>query len=333
MASPSDPPQVIQDPPLVINQDSVSSPPLNVECTPTVFLQKHMPNINIEVFRGDPDTLHWFISQIDSLKLAFQWSDPYTLLFLKSKLADSALKYFSSSPACLAAETYAQAVQLLKEFFLPPPSQASALAELKTIKLSHNESIKNLGHRIQVLGSQAYPEIPSAPKDKLLNIHFLNALPDYIRQKLILDDDLDFSSLLKKAQKFQEAEVNYNLTSQGSANMQTTQFQVLTDTIHALSLKVQELSLHQTHHLSAQPAPQDNTPSAASSNKPQNIICLFCGKPGHVVVNCFLYKKQNFKPPREYNNNNRSRQANNFNRDHRHNYDRTYNNRRDNLNS
>ncbi|GBM41077.1 Retrovirus-related Pol polyprotein from transposon 412, partial [Araneus ventricosus] len=47
--------------------------------------------IQIENFNGEPDKLEWFIQQITDLKRINKWSGEMTFLFLKSKLAGSAL--------------------------------------------------------------------------------------------------------------------------------------------------------------------------------------------------------------------------------------------------
>ncbi|GBO20943.1 hypothetical protein AVEN_26603-1 [Araneus ventricosus] len=151
-------------------------------------------SIQIENFNGEPDKLELFIQQITDLKQINKWSDEMTFLFLKSKLAGSALSWYASNPTCKNKTSFDEAVTQLRAFFRNDSTSLSNSAELHNIQLMPGESIRNLAHRIQVSTSRTYNLLEDAAAlNQIQSIQLFNALPLKMKQKLIHEDTKNFS--------------------------------------------------------------------------------------------------------------------------------------------
>ncbi|GBN41151.1 hypothetical protein AVEN_178169-1 [Araneus ventricosus] len=268
-------------------------------------------SIQIENFNGEPDKLEWFIQQITDLKQINKWSDEMTFLFLKSKLAGSALSWYASNPTCKNVTTFDDAVTQLRAFFRNDSTPLSNSAELHNIQLMPGESIRNLAHRIQVLTSRTYNLLEDAAAlNQIQSIQLLNALPLKMKQKLIHEDTKNFSSLVEKAQKIVLTEQSLNLMHIASSpqmeesNSQNKILEELKNQIENLSNKVQNMQITYTHSSTTSDQGNDSAVQAYGINytgqyfTPQNmspqqgsIICSFYQKRNHTMSQCFQFKR------------------------------------------
>ncbi|GBN62593.1 hypothetical protein AVEN_33326-1 [Araneus ventricosus] len=277
---------------------------LNTGDQQTVF------SIQIENFNGEPDKLEWFIQQITDLKQINKWSDEMTFLFMKSKLAGSALSWYASIPTCKNIASFDEAVTQLRAFFRNDSTPLSNSAELHNIQLMPGESIRNLAHRIQVLTSRTYSLLEdSAALNQIQSIQLLNALPLKMKQKLIHEDTNNFSSLIENAQKIVLTEQSLNLMHIASSpqmeesNSQNKILEELKNQIENLT-KVQNMKITSTYSGTTSEQGNDSVVQAYGINytgqyfTPQNmspqegsIICSFFQKRNHTMPQRFQFKR------------------------------------------
>lgn len=279
-------------------------------------------NVNITPYQGDPDTVVWFTQQILSLKEINNWSQPVALLQFKSKLAGNALKWFSTSPTCADISTIEDACCALINFFKEISSPSCKLLEFQGIVLEHNESIKNLSHRIQTSAVKTYPLIDNQRAlSQIMSLQLLTALPPNLKKQLLTEDTTDFDKLVVKASKLQNAENALTLTSNNvnTINSDTAK----QNDLDKLQLQISQLTLQianqnnscsfckENHTLANCPSfkmlinkqsPAESTPINHSVNHMQAsnsynrnnaskslIKCHFCNKVGHIMANCRAY--------------------------------------------
>ncbi|GBO18336.1 hypothetical protein AVEN_275499-1 [Araneus ventricosus] len=93
-------------------------------------------SIQIENFNREPDKLSGLFNKSQTLN---KWSDEMTFIFLKSKLAGSALSWYASNPTYKNITSFDRAVIQLRAFFRNDSTPLSNSAELHNIQLMPGE--------------------------------------------------------------------------------------------------------------------------------------------------------------------------------------------------
>lgn len=281
-------------------------------------------NISIENFDGDPLKVSWFLSQIKDLKIINGWKDEAALLYLKSKLTGAARDWYASSPSCIDLEFH-EACTKLEAFFKYESLPSSSIVELHNISLLPGETIKNLAHRIETLTVKTYPSVKDIKAlSQIQSLHFLNALPLSLREKLILQDTTDFQKLVEEAHKYSMAQQNFqqleshavvksSLPSEVTQTEDMTGFQSPGDSMGVVQQRVcpfcsgdhfmmncigfqQSLQANNTDvvaQVSAWQSTNNAFPTRAPGVETLNAVslpCLYCHRYGHPMSRCYDFQ-------------------------------------------
>lgn len=109
-------------------------------------------------FHGDPEVLDFFIEQVKAKTQGDQWSESEKLNFIKSKLADKALKFYASSAACKKAESAEALFALLKKSFRCDSNHIIA-SQYNNIKFNGVEDIRVFANNVQNLVYKRFPSM------------------------------------------------------------------------------------------------------------------------------------------------------------------------------
>lgn len=285
-------------------------------------------NINIQYYSGD-ESPEWFLSQIDSLKAINKWSNDIALIHLKSKLTGNAKLYFQNDPD-LNKLTYDLAKQKLLKFFSADNNPSANLVLLNNMYLIPGETIRNFGQRVNTLVSKTYNSVNDVNAlNQIKSLHFINALPTDLKEKLLLENTSKFDDLIQRAhditsvqQALKQAELHSTIVQ--ASNNNNREIQELNKQIESLTEKVQLLQIKcqfcgSNEHImsecnnfktSVTPKAENVNYMARSNNNRQNfsrqnqnlsrqnrITCFFCNRPGHVIRDCRqLQNLQNSAP-------------------------------------
>lgn len=263
-------------------------------------------NLNIDTFSGDPDKVEWFLDQVKDLSKINKWSDEISLLYLKSKLSGSAQEWFASSPSCRKI-TFPLACTKLKEFFSSESIPTSKMFTLQNIKLLPGETIRNLGHRVETLTNQTYPEVKDKEAiEQIQKLHLLNALPANLREKLMLDDTADFQKLINQASKLSllQQDMSINSLQTQSIPAQTCGFcsgnhlmKNCPEFLQSISALNANATSKESEFICSQLAAPPETRVVDFGSLP----CLFCHRLGHSMSQCYKYMATFNNPQRSFN--------------------------------
>lgn len=259
-------------------------------------------NFGLPEFSGEPDKLDWFIQQARELVALNKYDDKCALYLLRSKLSGAALHYFQNSPECRAVDKFELALEKLVKFFGEEASPSADLARFQNITMQPGESVRNLAHRIDLAAHKAYSFINDQNAlSKIKSLQLLNAIPLSLREKIMLDNVTEYQQMVTKAHQVQTIQESLLASSNPfvAAHCPAQATPVLSDTeqLSALTQKMEMLSTsienimrmcpicRQSHQAQSCPLLKQQQQSPYD-----NVICLFCGKQNHVIMNCRQYK-------------------------------------------
>lgn len=234
-------------------------------------------NISVPSYDGSPNTLKFFIEQLQNVKDIQNLSEEHILFILKSKLTGNALQYYLTSPSCENITTLAQAHEVFKSFFIRESSASTNLVNFQSIRLLPQETIKNLAHRIDAAAGKTYTAVTDPRAlGQIKVLQFLTALPADLRSKVIDHDTTNYDATVKLAQRFQDNQRSSSLLDSQSvatcSHVDTDPNILLQAEINALRQDLNKLNIH------ANPIP-----------KPvNNILCQLCNSPLHAALSCPL---------------------------------------------
>lgn len=257
-------------------------------------------NINLPEFSGENHKTLWFVNQIKELAEINLWDDKTALFFLKSRLTGAALQFFQNDPECQIITKLNDACQKIINFFSIEESPASELVKFQGITLTPGESIKNLAYRINLAAHKAYKFInDQVALDKIKAMQFISALPLSIREKILLEGEKDYQSMVAKAQHIQtiqESLVNpSNPFIAAHTQIKLPPVQSDSDQISKLSQKVETLQISLNEIVNKCPLCWENHPlikcqfmnQISSQSTTLSSGCTFCGKQNHSRQNCY----------------------------------------------
>lgn len=243
-----------------------------------MFNPQFLPvNINIPTYDGSPNTLKFFIEQLQNLKSIQNLSEEHILFFLKSKLAGHALQYYISSPTCENISTLAQAHEILRSFFVKESSAPTNLVNFQSIRLLPQESIKNLAYRIDSAARKTYTEVTD-PKalGQIKFLQFLTALPADLRAKVIDRDTSDYDTAVKVTQRLQD-----NLRSTSLLDSYNVASCTHVNAEPQIELQAEINALRQDiNKLTVQANPTQQSVNAT--------VCQLCNSLSHTALSCPL---------------------------------------------
>lgn len=279
--------------------------------------------MSVNNYSGDPEITEFFFNQIRDIQQLNSWSEADALIFLRSKLSGSALKFFIDSPS-LKNETSLENVQ--KEFskFFRPVTQQQASQKWNAIKMQDFETVRNLSHRIDAMFSKAFPDIldPNAINAIKFN-QLIATIPLEYKTRILEQEITNFQAATDKAQLLQDIEQQASSSSSSVNAMQSKssndQFQNFSEQLNYLSEQISELKSEQTANLNrsnkqakfpkqyerkSKPnhfrqnmrnrtnfKPYQNTGYQQKFDRRHNssVRCFFCNKTNHVMRDCRFY--------------------------------------------
>lgn len=295
-------------------------------------------NVHINSFDGDPNYVKFFFVLLHESAKINKWTNEQTLLFLKSKLTGAALKYFLETPNLMLTEDITLIQNKFETFFCEKANN-SAFSEFNNLSLLPDESITHFSHRLNVITTNAYPDITDQNALNSIKLNkFLASLPTNLRIKLREEKVISFENAMCRAQELQQifnSELQPNNNQNNCINAISTSLANLTDKVDALTQN--NKNSHNTQNLREGNQTQEyvqnrhnyrnsfksrNFPHSnsrvISNRNAQPIVCQLCLKQGHKANTCFRYLQR--RGPRQHPAHFRSRHNNNNNINNYNNY-------------
>lgn len=261
---------------------------------------------HVAAFDGDPQTVNFFFGQIADLQAFNKWTDPQAIAFLKGKLVGSAQKFFIDSSEASKATDLNALKDIFVKFFRPKSAHV-ARSELFNLNLLPGESINNLAHRLDSLVKIVHDGISDDIAINSIKVnYFLQAIPQEFKIKILEADINEFSKAVVKAQQLQDICSNSQILVPTTSSQPT--IAELTAQINHLKEELQSVKTSNNNEKDQSPFKRNNNRKRGFKNfdnkrkpyfksfaeKPfQNVIkCQYCNKNGHIMRNCFLFKRE-----------------------------------------
>jgi hypothetical protein len=286
-------------------------------------------NVHINSFDGDPNYVKFFFVLLHESAKINKWTNEQTLLFLKSKLTGAALKYFLETPNLMLTDDITL-IQNKFETFFCEKSNNSAFTEFNNLSLLPEESITHFSHRLNVITTNAYPDITDQNALNSIKLNkFLASLPTNLRIKLREEKVISFENAMCRAQELQQifnSELQPKSNQNNYINAISTSLANLTDKVDALTQNNtnsrnnrtlregdQEQDYAQNRHnyrnsYKSRNFSRSNRRFIGNRNV-QPIVCQLCFKQGHKANTCVRYVQR--RGPRQHPAHFRSRGNNN----------------------
>ena len=199
--------------------------------------------------------------------------------------------------------TYEQLIQGLNHRYSFKENSMSARTDAANLQQRPSESLEDYFERCINVVQKAYWNAPKEITESLIIEKFIMGLTSSsIREKMLTSLPQDLQTCLSNANRF----LNYERQSK-PAGMHN----ILADITCAICLS----PLHSTSDCPSRPSQKIKCPNCSGNHKiydcpsrqnrtsSQNLICLICGKPGHVVMNCRFRNNLQFQNNAQYNRN------------------------------
>lgn len=249
-------------------------------------------------FSGDPHLLDFFIEQVKFKIENSKWEESHALAFVKSKLADTALKFYVSSPACQKAKNTKELFNIFKKYF--KVESATAIAQqFNEFKFESDVNINIFANKLENLVRKRFPDMEEKALEQLLIAKFNDLIPPHFRIHLLSQKATTFYQMVECLEKFQEI---YNL--QVNPVLPGTSFATIQNFNHKIDSEVigtnSENNLTKINNSSYSKRPYNKFPQNKGSH---TIQCQWCERPGHSAQRCFALRKlQNNKFSHRYRN-------------------------------
>lgn len=277
-------------------------------------------SISINQFNGDSEYVDHFFNLIKQSARINKWSTDQTILFLKSKLAGPALKFFIESQELQNTDDLTVFESKFKTFF-KNDAQQSTITDFNNLVIQQDETIIHFCHRLHVITNKVYKNISDeSALDSIKYNKLLSVLPANFRIKLLEEKIQDFNKAMERAQEiqniyrseFQPNNNNTNVNSSQTVMHMSAQINRLSEKVDALTKEKSQTEQNNPQQPSRfhQRNPRNFRPQNRQFNDRQNrftpryqVKCQICSKIGHSADRCYRYL-----------NNQRSNQNRNYNR-------------------
>lgn len=251
-------------------------------------------NINIQNFDGDPAMLEFFFSQLEDLVKFNGYSDEQSITMLKSKLKGNALEFYLSSNELKLARSISEAKDIMSKFFSTSAVRVSAV-ELNSIRLLPGESVRSLVHRIGTVACKVYPSMQKNALEQIKLVQLIAALPPDIQCKMYESNITDYQEAVKLAQNIQDAQIASCVMANRGVNF-SDQVNELKDQVNALRRSSVRCQLCESFEHTAKQCYMFRNPDLGERNTGNardngaRVTCQFCGRPGHILRDCFRFQ-------------------------------------------
>ena len=272
---------------------------------------KHLLNLNVLNFEGDPSLLDFFFDQVRSYATLNKLKPEETIAFLKGKLSGPALKFLTQSPSLYKSNDFETIEKAFRDFF-SPMSSTQALVELNNLILLPQESIKNFAHRINILTPIVYPQVNDKNAlDQIKFTKFISSIPSNFRTKLQEEDIKLYDLAVQRAQQLQEIAANESILQAqqppiSSVNTLSKQIVELSEKINRFTFSADTKKDNKKDQCASAGSPQKSKDRDFKQNfKTRHIRTNYsnnqrckpplksqlCSRRGHSTIKCFKWQR------------------------------------------
>lgn len=259
--------------------------------------------ISINQFTGESEYVEHFFNLVGQSAQINKWSPDQTILFIKSKLAGAALKFYLENSELQCTTDVELFETKFKTFFKNDSTQAT-FNEFNKLAILPDESIKHFCHRLHVLTTTVYKDIND---DKALDAIKLNkllsVLPANLRIKLLEEKVKNFNTAMSRAQEIQNIYNSEFQSNSDSSNKNPQSVLHFSTELRKLNEKVDALTQtkNSTNHTESQAnqnlSNQNGRNQRAMYRQPYRnrfnnrfpVKCQLCFRVGHTANRCFKY--------------------------------------------
>lgn len=289
--------------------------------TKTEKYKSNIMSINIGSFDGSPEQLDFFFENLNDLAEINRWSERQTILTLKTKLEGPARSYFLNCPDLQKSDIKLAEIKEKFRYYFRKPSQCLSQQEFCKIKLMQDESVMNLAHRLDTLVTKVFPNISdvNALNEIKLN-QLIEALPNSIALDLKKEGINSYSKAIERAQallEISQLNKNDNVLASYAINLES-----MSKRVNEIATMLQKPSTHEVHSVEnteyanysrASTSKQKNVYKVNrqhnqfkrykninhsrpfsrnfNENNKRNVVCQYCDKRGHILKNCYQFKR------------------------------------------
>lgn len=274
---------------------------------------------NIPAFDGSPTQLEFFFRNLERLQLNNNLTDNEIISHLVNKLEGKAKEFFITCPELQSQNIKLRDIKEKFAFYFRKQSLALSQFQYQNLKLGAGESVIQLSHKIDCLVVDIYPTITDKNAlDSIKLAKLLESLPDYIRIDLEKENINKYHIATERAQTLLDISQNH-ITSSYAHNIDALQKSIRNieskfDSILHKASENQAVNNIQSDRVKCDKSIQKRTkwyPRKAGHqnyqynrqnsrhfpnydrrnfiNKPK-VFCQYCGKPNHILKNCFKFQ-------------------------------------------